>query len=134
MVSNSVEHLPYRGESPHDRFSFQRYIDDVRRGKSLLQLLAVNREMTPEIRQSWAARSFTRVVTPEGEFDETVCNVTYHFHKHGSKYGSIRLMTQAAKHYFQQHRHEAVETGFGLLRFPDGSLFEKSGRIVTFVG
>jgi hypothetical protein len=90
--------------------------------------------MTLDIRQSWSERTFTPVSTPEGNFDAIVCNVSYHYNKHGSKYGSIWLMTHQAKMYFQQHRHEATVNSAGLLRLPNGSLYEKDGRIVTFVG
>ncbi len=134
MNTDPIENLPYSGESPQDRLAHQRYLVDVQRGKSLLQLKAVAKEVTPDIRNSWSARSFTAVSTPEGIFDAVVCNVSYHYNKHGSKYGSIRLMTQTAKQYFQQHRQKATTTNFGLLKFPDGSLFEPDGRIVTYVG
>ncbi len=134
MGANDIEHLPYKGESPQDRLAYQRYLADIKRGKSLLQLKAVAREMTPDIRQSWSARSFTVVSTPEGDFDAVVCNISYHFNKHGSKYGSIRVMTQEAKRYFQQYRQQATPNGFGLLKLPNGSLFELDGRIVTYTG
>ena len=133
-MTDGIEYLPSRGESSLDRLAFQRYMSDVSRGKSLLQLKAVAAQMTPEIRQSWSARSFTAVSTPEGEFDPVVCNVSYHFHTHGQKYGSIYAMTRAARQYFEQHRQEGADNGQGLLRLPDGSLFESDGRIVTFVG
>jgi hypothetical protein len=74
------------------------------------------------------------VSTPDGDFDAVVCNVSYHFHAHGQKYGSIRLMTQLAKQFFEQQRQQAVDNGYGLLKLPDGSLFERDGRIVTYVG
>src|ERR671939_370238 len=108
MNHDDVEHLLYSGESPEDRFAYQRYLNDIKRGKSLFQLKAVAREMTLDIRRSWSERSFTPVSTPEGNFDAVVCNVSYHFHKHGSKYGSIGLMTQEAREYFLKHRQEAV--------------------------
>jgi len=126
-----MERLPYQGESATDRFAYERYRDDIARGKSLLQLLAVQRAITPEIRKCWSPRSFTSVQTPEGIFDDVVCNISYHFHKHGAKYGSIEFMTLAAKQYFRQNRHLAVHSA-GLLRLPNGSLFEPDGRIVTF--
>jgi hypothetical protein len=134
MGPNDREYLPYRGESPQDRLAYEQYLADVKRGKSSLQLTAVATEMTPEIRRSWSARSFTGVSTPEGEFDAVVCNVSYHFHTHGQRHGSIHLMTQQAKRYFEQHHEQAVDNGYGLLRLPDGSLFECDGRIVTYVG
>jgi hypothetical protein len=134
MGVNDIEHLPYNGEPPQDRFAHQQYLADLKRGKSLIQLKAVASEMTPDVRQSWSVRSFTSVSTPEGNFDAIVCNASYHYNKHGSKYGSIRLMTQQAKRYFQQHRHQATPNGFGLLKLPNGSLYETDGRIVTFVG
>ena len=134
MGPNDREYLPYRGESPQDRLAYERYLVDVKRGKSFLQLKAVASQMTPDIRRSWSARSFTAVSTPEGEFDAVICNVSYHFHTHGHKYGSIRFMTQHAQQYFEQNRQQAVDNAYGLLRFPDGSLFESDGRIVTYVG
>lgn len=134
MGFNEREYLPYRGESAQDRVAYEQYLVDVKRGKSLLQLRAVETQMTPDLRQSWSARSFTAVSTPDGEFDAVVCNVSYHFHAHGQKYSSIRLMTQQAKRYFDEHRQQAVDNGYGLLRLPNGSLFERDGRIVTYVG
>lgn len=108
-------------------------MEDVRRGKSLMQLQAVQSEITPAIRQSWSARSFTPVWTPAGVFDEVVCNISYHFNKHGSKYYSITQMTEAARQYFAQNRSKAVTNAQGLLKLPDGSIYETDGRIVTFV-
>ena len=128
-----MEHLRYCGESPQDNKAYQQYLEDMRRGKTLLQLRAVQREITPEIRQSWSSRSFTPVMTPAGMFEEVICNISYHFHKHGSKHYSITRMTAAARQYFQQKHTEAVENVPGLLKFPDGSIYEKDGRIVTFV-
>jgi hypothetical protein len=128
-----MEHLRYCGESPQDNKAYQQYLEDMRRGKTLLQLKAVQREMTPAIRQSWSARSFSPVLTPAGVFDEVICNISYHFHKHGSKYYSITRMTEVAKRYFALTRVQAVENPQGLLKFPDGSIYEKDGRIVTFV-
>ena len=134
MASDKIENLPYSGESPKDPLARDRYLADVRRGKSLLQLKAVADQMTPDIRLSWSARSFTAVSTPEGEFDAVVCNVAYHFHKHGQRHGSIRSMTEHAKQYLLQHRQHAIDNGNGLLKLPDGSLFERDGRIITYVG
>jgi len=135
MSANQVESLLYGGEAPENRGAFQRYLLDVQRGKSLLQLKAVAADLTPEIRRWWSPRSFTRVQTLEGMFDEVVCNVSYHFHKHGRKYGSLRRMTEQATRLFRESRHQArFRQRDGLLQFPDGSLFELDGRIVTFVG
>ena len=128
------ENLPSSGESASDRLAFQRYLEDVKRGKSLMQLKAMDEAMTPEIRRAWAARSFTPVRTPEGVFDEVVCNASYHFHKHGQKYGTIQAMTTAAVQNFNTNRHSATKTQEGLLKTPDGSLYEPSGKIITFVG
>jgi hypothetical protein len=135
MSKDEIEYLPYGGESPRSWTVFQQYLSEVQRGKSLLQLKAVAAGITPEIRRSWSARSFTKVQTSDGEFDEVVCNISYHFHKHGQKYGDIRRMTDAALRAFLEHRHEAtVRETDGILRLPDGSLFEVDGRIITFVG
>jgi hypothetical protein len=134
MATDDTEYLLYGGESPTSRITYQRYLADVLRGKSLLQLKAVAAAMTPEIRQAWSPRSFTRVETSEGGFDAVVCNVSYHFHKHGQKYGTIARMTDEALRLFRERRAEArVRATDGLLQFPDGSLFEVDGRIVTFV-
>ena len=108
MGLNDREYLPYRGESPQD-LAYERYLADVKRGKSFLQLKAVASQMTPDIRRSWSARSFTAVSTPEGEFDAVICNVSYHFHTHGHKYGSIRFMTQHAQQLSLQEISTAVQ-------------------------
>ena len=42
-MGRSVERLPYQGESPADRLAFEQYLNDVQRGKSLLQLLAAKK-------------------------------------------------------------------------------------------
>lgn len=133
MNSTNDEHLPYRGESAQDRLAYERYLADVKRGKSALQLKAVAEQLTPDIRRSWSARSFTSITTPVGGFDALACNVAYHFHTHGQKYGSILLYTRAAREYFEHHRQEAVAGPQGLLKLPCG-LFEVDGRIVTYAG
>jgi hypothetical protein len=63
-----------------------------------------------------------------------VCSISYHFHKHGQKFGTIAAMTLAAQQYFRAHRSAAKFTPEGLLQFPDGSLFMIDGRIITFIG
>jgi hypothetical protein len=132
MGSTNREHLPYSGESAKDRLAYERYLTDVKRGKSAFQLKAVAEQMTADIRQSWSARSFTAVTTPVGDFDALVCNVAYHFHTHGQKYGTILAYTQAAKQYFDQHRQSAV-IDQGLIKLPSG-IYESDGRIVTYTG
>ena len=82
-------------ESSKDRLAFQRYMEDVQRGKSLMQLQAMEIAMTLQLRTKWAAQSFTPVRTPQGTFDAVVCNASYHFHTHGQKYGTIQAMTVA---------------------------------------
>jgi hypothetical protein len=135
MSQSDNEYLLYGGESPQNRMAFQRYLDDVQRGKSLQQLLAVAETITPEIRLSWSPRSFTSVVTPEGSFDAIVCNISYHFHKHGQRFGTIQKMTDEAIAYFRTNRSRArLRNSDGLLVLPNGSLYEQSGQIVTFVG
>jgi hypothetical protein len=126
-----IEHLPYSGESPQDRFAYQRYLNDTARGKSLLQLTAMANAVTPWVRQSWSPRTFTAILTPMGEFDEVVCNVSYHFNEHGAKFGNIEAMTQAAQAYFRSNRHEAKLQPEGILKLPKGT-FELDGRIITF--
>jgi hypothetical protein len=128
-----MEQLRYCGELPQDIKAYQQYLDDMRRGKTLLQLQGVQLEITSEIRSSWSARSFTPVITPQGIFDEVVCNISYHFHKHGSKYYSITRMTEEAKLYFARNLGKGKLNEQGLLKFPDGSIYEPDGRIVTFV-
>ena len=132
VAHDPMEFLPCRGESAQDRLAFDLYLADIKRGKSLFQLKAVASQMTSDIRRSWSARSFTAVSTPEGVFDAVVCNVSYHFHAHGQKYRSIRVMTEKANGYFAQNRQRAVYNGYGLLKLP-GGLFERDGRIVTYV-
>ena len=127
------EHLPYSDESPQDRLAYDRYLTDAKRGKTALQLKAVADQLTPDLRRSWAPRSFTGVSTPIGDFDATVCNVSYHFHTHGQKYGNIRVYTEAAKRYFDQQRRVAVADPKGLIRLPLG-VFDRAGRIITFFG
>jgi hypothetical protein len=133
MGSAGYEHLPYHGESPQDSLAYERYIADAKRGKTALQLKAVADQLTPDLRRSWAPRSFTGASTSVGDFDATVCNVSYHFHTHGQRYGSIRLYTEAAKRYFEQHGRSAVADPKGLIRLPMG-VFDRVGRIVTFFG
>jgi hypothetical protein len=133
MSSSGNEHLPYHGESARDRMAYELYLADVQRGKSALQLKAVADQLTPDLRRSWAPRSFTGVSTPVGDFDATVCNVSYHFHAHGQHYGSIRLYTDAAKRYFEQHGRGVKPDAKGLIKLPSG-VFDSVGRIVTFFG
>jgi hypothetical protein len=130
-MANIVEQMPYRGESAQDRTAFARYIDEARRGKSLLALVAMRNALTPEIRKSWYAGTFTPIETSQGKFDELTCNLAYHFGKHGSKYGSIAGMTEAAKQYFELNKSKAKPVG-GKLKFPNDSIFMPDGRIVTF--
>lgn len=135
MSDDNIEYLLYGGESPKSRFAFERYLAEVKRGKSLLQLQAVAEAITPDIRRSWSARSFTPIQTAERVFDEIVCNISYHFWKHGQKYCSIRRMTDEALRFFHKHRCEAkIRKADGLLVLPGGSLFEPTGKIVTFRG
>ena len=128
-----MENLPSKGESPKDRMAHGNYLKDVERGKSALQLDAVKRQMTTEIRNSWSPRSFTEVKIPSGQYDATVCNVSYHFHKHGQKYGNIRAYTLAARKYFEQNKAGAVPDSNGVIKLPKGT-FDKNGKIITFSG
>jgi hypothetical protein len=127
------EHLPYSGESPHDRLAFDRYLADAKRGKTAMQLRAIADQLTSDLRRSWAPQSFTGVTTPEGRFDAVVCNASYHFHAHGQKYGTIRVYTEAAKRYFELHGNGMAPGQNGLIRLPKG-VFDREGRIVTFFG
>jgi hypothetical protein len=128
-----MEDLPDPGRAASDQIAKQRYLADVQRGKSLMQLVATAADMTPQIRHAWSPQSFTPVRTPQGVFDAVTCNVSYHFHKHGQRYGSIAKMTEEAQRYFRTNRHLA-RLDKGMLRFPDNSLYLPSGQIVTFVG
>jgi hypothetical protein len=94
---------------------------------------AVKKQMTTEIRNSWSPRSFTEVKIPSGRYDATVCNVSYHFHQHGQKYGNIRAYTQAAMKYFEQNKTGAVPDSGGVIKLPKGR-FDKNGKIITFSG
>jgi hypothetical protein len=132
MPGKPIEQLPYRGESPQDRKAFASYMEDVRRGKSLLALIAMRDALTPEIRACWYEGTFGSIETTQGTFDELTCNLSYHFGKHGKKYGTIANMTSMAKRYFQDHRSEARDAD-GMLKFPNGSIFTHGGRIVTFI-
>jgi hypothetical protein len=134
MSETNPEYLLYGGEPSDCIFTYQLYLDQVQRGKSLLQLQAVAAAVTPAIRSAWSPRSFTPVITDEGTFDATVCNISYHFHKHGQKYGTVWSMTEAALRNYREHWMEgSLRQTDGLLRLPDGSLYEQDGRIVTFV-
>ena len=80
MASPGYEHLPYSGESAQDRLAYDRYLADAKRGKTALQLKALADQLTPDLRAQWVPQSFTGlgVSTPVGNFDATVCNVSYH--------------------------------------------------------
>jgi hypothetical protein len=135
MTSSRIEDMPYRGESPQDRTAFAQYMKDIERGKSLLGLLAMRDALTPEIRKSWYAGTFTPINTTQGTFDELTCNLAYHFSeaniKTSGKYTSIAQLTMEAKRYFQQNRAQAKLKN-GVLKFPNGSIFMPDGRIVTY--
>ncbi|HYM74591.1 MAG TPA: hypothetical protein VE377_01325 [Candidatus Dormibacteraeota bacterium] len=129
-MGKKLERLSSGGEAASDRLAFERYLKDLQRGKSALQLTAMKQAVTPEIRRSWSPRSFTGVHIPVGIFDEVICNISYHFNKHGAKYGSVAVMTQTAQEYFRKNRHAAVLSD-GQLELP-GGIFELDGRIITF--
>jgi hypothetical protein len=131
MAHTKVEELPYMGESPHDNYAFNRYHDDLARGKSLIQLKATAAEVTPEIRNRWSARTFTPVKTPAGEFDAVVCNVSYHFNQHGARFGSIARMTEEADRYYRFNQHLATPMPDGTWALPGGK-FDRDGKIITF--
>jgi hypothetical protein len=128
-----VDNLPSKSESPKDRKAHANYLKDVERGKSALQLDAVKKQMTTSIRNSWSPRSFTDVKIPSGQYDATVCNVSYHFHKHGQRYGNIRAYTEAAVKYFEQNHAKAKPDGSGIIKLPKGT-YDKNGKIITFSG
>jgi hypothetical protein len=132
MTASPVEQMPYRGESPQDRLVFAQYMEEVKRGKSLLALVAMRKALTPEIRKSWYAGTFGTIETSEGTFDELTCNLAYHFGKHGAKYGTIDSLTATARQYFVANRSKARFVD-GKLKFPNGSIFMPDGLIVTFI-
>jgi hypothetical protein len=132
MPGRPIEYLPYSGESPQDRKAFAQYMEEVKRGKSLLALVAMRKALTPEIRKSWYAGTFGTIDTSEGVFDDLTCNLAYHFGKHGARYGTIANMTKAAVRYFAANRATAKLVA-GMLKFPNGSIFTTDGRIVTFI-
>jgi|SRR5579863_855430 len=132
MPGRPIEQMPYRGESPQDRQAFAKYMDEVKRGKSLLALIAMRKALTPEIRACWHEGTFGKIETSQGQFDELTCNLSYHFGKHGEKYATIANMTGIAIRYFKDHRAEAREEN-GMLKFPNGSIFTPGGKIVTFI-
>jgi hypothetical protein len=127
-----MERLEYRGESAKSRHAFARYMADVARGKSGMQLQAVAAELTPSLRRCWIASSFTRVETPAGTFDALTCNIAYHFHKHGQKYGNVRRYTMAALRYYAANKSQG-KTVDGVIKLDKGT-FTPSGKIVTFSG
>ena len=133
MACPGDEHLPYSGESAQDRLAYERYLADAKRGKTAVQLRAVADQLTPDLRAKWVPQSFTGVTTPFGNFDATVCNVSYHFHAHGQNYGNIRAYTEAAKHYFDTHGRGAKPDAKGIVKLPKG-VFDRNGRIITFFG
>ena len=132
MVGRLIEQMPYRGESPQDRHAFAKYMEEVKRGKSLLALIAMRNALTPGIRACWYEGTFGTIETSQGAFDELTCNLSYHFGKHGEKYGTIANMTAIAMRYFKDNRAEA-RLEDAMLKFPNGSIFTQDGRIVTFI-
>jgi hypothetical protein len=127
-----METLPYDGQSAQDRLAFTQYKQDLSRGKSHIQLQSVQSQITDDIRRSWSPRSFTDVQTPIGVFDAIVCNISYHTMKHGEAFANIADMTRQGRAYFHANRAQAKPVPGGLLKFPNGSVFEPDGRIVTF--
>ena len=75
-MGKPVERLPYQGQSASDRQAYENYRKDVKRGKSLPQLMAAKKATTPQIRSSWSPRSSTAVQTPQGIFDVVICNIS----------------------------------------------------------
>ena len=69
MPGRPIEYLPYSGESPQDRKAFAQYMEEVKRGKSLLALVAMRDALTPEIRKCWFVGTFGTIETSEGVFD-----------------------------------------------------------------
>jgi hypothetical protein len=64
--------------------------------------------------------------------EDVVCNISYHFNKHGARFGTIAAMTRAAQRYFMENRQPA-KLEVGILKFPNDSKFETEGRIITFI-
>ena len=140
------ENLQSAGESPASVSSFQAYLSDIKRGKGLLQLTAVDKGMTSAIRKRWAKGSFTDVRTDAGAFDAIICTVSYHFHKHGQNYGRIDKYTDAAVKFFEKNIDDPKKIKSdkgGMVTFKNGSSFEvkkdgkgkvKEFKILTFTG
>ena len=140
------ENLRSDGEQPANISSFQAYLSDIKRGKGLLQLTAVDKGMTSAIRKRWAKGSFTDVRTDAGAFDAIICTVSYHFHKHGQKYGKISKYTDAAVMYFEKNIDDPKKIKSdkgGMVTFKNGSTFKvkkdakgkvKEFKILTFTG
>jgi hypothetical protein len=54
----AVEQMPYRGASAQDRHAFAKYMEEVKRGKSLLALIAMRSALTLEVRVCWHEGAF----------------------------------------------------------------------------
>jgi hypothetical protein len=125
-----MEHLRNGGVMAEENRAAQLYMSDLKRGKSLLQLMAIKAAMTADLYRQWSPGSFTSVMTPQGSFDPIVCTISYHFNKHGAPYGSISAYTSAALKYLRENRAKATLTE-GKLKLPRGT-YEIDGRILTF--
>jgi hypothetical protein len=70
-MGKPVERLPYQGQSASDRQAYENYRKDVKRGKSLPQLMAAKKATT---------RRFVAVglreALPQGIFDDVICNIS----------------------------------------------------------
>jgi len=80
-AAEPVEVMSYSGQDATDIYAFAAYLEDVQRGKSLLQLSAMA-ETDPETQAKWSPRSFTAVEIDGRWFSAVVCNMSYHYHKH----------------------------------------------------
>jgi hypothetical protein len=127
MPCEKTEYLLSGGESPKDVGAYMQYRLDAQRGKTMLQLKAVAEEVNPEVHTHWSPRSFTPIETDVGVFNAIVCNIAYHFHKHGQTFRTVQRMTDEALRAFREHRHEAVIRADGLLQIKDIGLTSPMG-------
>jgi hypothetical protein len=114
-----------------DRFAYQQWLNWVGSGKSLFQLQAMKEAATPEIRASWVPSTFTPHRIGNEEFDALVCNLSYHFFKHGEHFGTVKRFTDAALLYFRENRAQAEVTPEGHLLLPKGR-YTRTGQIISY--
>jgi hypothetical protein len=125
-----------------DHFRESAYWQSTLSGKSAFQLTAIHNALVnnPALRAAWHPSTFTPYTIQGTTFDALECNLAYHFHKHGQRYGTIELMTAAAQSHFIHHKGDTglervkLRDGTAGLKLPDNSYYTLDGKIVTFVG